>query len=107
MSKNKKTHSETFQDISRKNWAPAEIRGNHDQLRTGALIRIAEATEAMAVNFVALQKENERLKKQLEYWKGAYNRKMARINQLERSHAGLRGYITRLKKQQESMTNNL
>lgn len=70
---------------------PENTNLNKEQLNTGALLRIADATEKMAVNIVDLQNKLKRTEESL-----AWNRK--RVAYLEKSNAALRGHIKRLKR---------
>lgn len=62
-----------------------------EQISCGALLRIADATEAMARNHVQMQAD-------LDYYKTLSETRAEVINRLERSTAALRGTITKLKK---------
>lgn len=69
-----------------------------DQLQFGALLRIADASEAMAKRHIELIDENARLQ----------NLKMYAENRLkveEQTSRALRGVITKLKKQIEHLKN--
>ena len=66
-----------------------------DQLRTGALLRIADATEVMAKNYQELIDERDRYKR--------YYREEREVNKrLYLSNAALKGVITKLRKKLES-----
>jgi phage shock protein A len=65
-----------------------------DELKVGCLQRIADATEAMAKNHVALQNDCDRYKR----W---FTEENERRLKLERSNAALRGQITKLKKKKQ------
>jgi hypothetical protein len=67
-----------------------------EQLNTGAILRIADATEAMAKNHVQLQSERDRLQR----W---YNEENQKAKKLERSNAALRGQITKLRNRLSGM----
>lgn len=62
-----------------------------EHLRTGAILRIADATERMASNYINLQDDRDRYSK----W---YYEEQERRQGLERSNSSLRGQITKLKK---------
>lgn len=65
-----------------------------EQLQFGAILRIADATEAMAKSYTELINENTRLKsalKSLEY----------HYDHLKKSNASYRGQITKLKNKYE------
>lgn len=64
---------------------------NIDQLQIGALLRIADASEKMAVNIIDLQNKLKRTEESL-----AWSRK--RVAYLEKANAALRGHIKRLKR---------
>jgi len=86
----------SYVEKSKVNWCSAgltEHETNYQEVQTGALQRIAAATEAMAKNYVQLQNDNEWLKRSRQSY-------MDRVDSLERSNAALRGVITKLKKRQ-------
>lgn len=60
-------------------------------MKESLLLRIAEATELMAQNHRELVRDRDRFE---EYWREEQERRVRLENQI----AGLRGYITRLKK---------
>lgn len=63
----------------------------HERIKLGCLMRIADATEAMAKNFTDLQMENIRL--------AASNKELhAYIAKLQKRIAGYKGAINRMKK---------
>jgi hypothetical protein len=62
-----------------------------EQIRTGALLRIAESLETLAADRDKLQRERDNYKK----WMNDYMQTLDRRN---RQIAGLYGYIGRLKK---------
>ncbi len=61
-----------------------------EELRTGSLLRIADAAEKMAGNYTALQDQIVYLKKDKIWLR-------ERIDYLEHSNAALRGHIKRFK----------
>lgn len=65
---------------------------NLEQLRTGALLRIADATEKMAASYDQLRRERDNLSASVD---AAWEREA----RLERRVAALRGVITRMKKE--------
>lgn len=73
---------------SRKDWA---CDNDRDLLKLGCLQRIADATEAMARRHAELMAD-------LDMYKRMYKAAIERGDALERRNAGLRGYITRLKR---------
>lgn len=62
-----------------------------NDIKLGCLLRIADATEAMAKNHVQLQRG-------LDFYKAAYERANNTNAWLARSNAAMRGYIKRLKR---------
>lgn len=55
-----------YKEESRKNWGKNLLEGedlSNEDLTLGAILRIADATELMAKNFLQLQKENNHLRK--------------------------------------------
>lgn len=65
---------------------------DRDQLKLGALLRIADATEMMAKRHADLIDERDRYKRWYETADASFSSAM-------RSNAALRGQITKLKKQ--------
>lgn len=82
----------SFREESRVNYT-SDHGGNltKEELKLGSLLRIADATEKMAANYAALQRERDRY---LEWYENS-QKSNAR---LRRSVASLRGYIARLKR---------
>ncbi len=78
----------TLQDSSRKSWTS---NNTIEHINAGSLQRIADATEKMAHNHIQLIEE-------LDRYKGMYHRGLNCQVKLEHQIAGLRGYISRLKK---------
>lgn len=62
-----------------------------EQIQMGAVLRIADATEAMAKNYVRIQEERDRFER---YYKDEQRRRAS----AERSNAALRGHIKRIKR---------
>lgn len=63
-----------------------------EQLQTGAILRIADATEKMAQNYARMEND-------LAMYKRWYEQEKATSERLYKSNAALRGHIKRLKKQ--------
>lgn len=78
-----------YKDESRKNWYREDAILDAE-IKLGAILRIADATEAMAKNYTALIAERDRLKR----W---YESEQARCQLLNRSNAALRGCLKRAK----------
>jgi hypothetical protein len=82
----------SYRDESRINYGcQTEEALTLDQLKTGALLRMADATEAMAKNHVQLIKDRD----MYFQW---YEQEKKRADALERKVRALRGAITRMKK---------
>lgn len=61
-----------------------------DKIGASALIRIAEATELMAKNYIAMQND-------LEYYKRRYHEVLKSVEQRDNTIRTLRGHLTRYK----------
>lgn len=83
----------SFKDQSRIGWADKNRQEtvSLEDIRTGALQRIADATELMASNYATLQNEAENYKK----W---YKRECESNRKMARRIAALQGVITKMKK---------
>lgn len=81
----------SLRDESRVNYRVRGERASTDELRTGALQRIADATEAMAKRHTELIRERDS-------FMSLYYAACERETKLSRSNAALRGQITRLRK---------
>lgn len=64
---------------------------NIEELNAGSLLRIADATELMASNYLQMQRDMERLKIMLD-------REKEKNERLKATVAALCGHVTRLKK---------
>lgn len=78
-----------FKEESKKSWYTT-MPVTNDDLQTGALMRIADATELMASNYVKLQNDYKYMRESRDGWQVDAER-------LKRSNAALRGHIKRLK----------
>lgn len=63
-----------------------------EYITLGLMMRIADATELMATNFLSLQNENERLKKDKEGYRDKFNHEAA-------AHRTSKGHLTGLRKE--------
>lgn len=82
----------TYKDHSRGNWYNSLSQNpTLDELQTGALQRIADATELMAKNYLHLQAEAQKYKR----W---YESEVADNKRLGRSNAAYKGMVNKLKK---------
>lgn len=77
----------TMRSRSKEEW---QGEANREDINAGSLQRIADATEKMASSY-------DQIRTDRDYWKDAYERSEARYQNLKRSHAALRGQITKLK----------
>ncbi len=84
---------QSYRDESRKNWGKGAERGglNDGEIKLGALLRIADATEAMAQRHTELIADRDRYERY-------YREERSRRRTCERSAAALKGQITKLKK---------
>lgn len=83
-----------YREESRKNWGrtmPEKEGLTNDEVQYGCLLRIADATEAMAKNHVKLQIDLDWYKSQLQNYKALYECE-------KNSNRSLKGVITKLKK---------
>lgn len=83
----------SYKDKSRIDWGRALDDGQvlgRDELTLGALLRIADATEAMAENHVRLQEDRDWYERRLREETAARKR-------LQHANAALRGHIKRIK----------
>lgn len=84
--------SNSFKDQSRVSWQPVEDRQvTNEEINTGCLQRIADATEAMAKNHIKLQYD-------LDQYKRWYEQERKSNGHMARRIAALQGVITKLKK---------
>ena len=81
----------SYKDEARKNWGCDDRTPDKDELKLGALLRIADATEVMAHEYQKLINDRDLYKR----W---YNEARGSRDRLERSNAALRGQITKLRK---------
>lgn len=89
----------SYKEESRNNWGRDLEEGRSltiEQINCGAVLRIADATEAMARRYTALLDENERLKRSVQ-------RLSDGRESLIRSRAGCRSVITRLQKRIQAL----
>ena len=83
----------SYKEESKSNWG---INSQEDltiqQVQMGAILRIADAAEIMATNYIRLQNDNE-------YYKRRHKEQLKEIERLNRSRNALSGHLKRLKKQ--------
>lgn len=80
-----------YRDESRKGWGTEGDGLTRDQIQTGALLRIADATELMA-------KTHADLAQSRDYYKKRFEEELAITRSMRKANAALRGHIGRLKK---------
>ena len=81
----------TLRSLSRGEYGKNGDIPNRDELKLGALQRIADATEAMAHRHTELIRDRDR-------YENLYRQERARVELWKRSNAALRGQITKLRK---------
>ncbi len=86
--------NKSYREESRREWVlnvpdGGELR--NDDLKLGAMLRMADAVEKMAGPFARLVEENERLKTRL-------SDRLEYIRRLERQLAATRGVVSRMKR---------
>lgn len=94
-----------YREASKANWGkddpytknPEDIGLNLDQINTGAFLRIADATEAMAVNHIKLQALYDDMKESRDRWMDLVEKRDKQINSLKRLVSRLKNQIKTLK----------
>jgi hypothetical protein len=83
----------TYKDQSLIGWYSSTQQNNPslEQIQTGALQRIADATELVAKNYNQLQSD-------MEWYKGLYEQERESNRRMVRRIAALQGVITKMKK---------
>jgi molecular chaperone GrpE (heat shock protein) len=77
----------TQREVSKQDWNGANTIEN---INSGSLQRIADATEKMASNYLSMERDRDNYKR----W---YEREVKKVKDLNLSNAALRGVITKLK----------
>lgn len=86
----------SYREESRTNWGatvPEATKPDRDQLQLGCMLRIADAAEAMAKNFVQLQNE-------LKWANERNQRNKSSIEKLQRQVNAYKGIVKKLKNKQ-------
>lgn len=78
-----------YKEESRKNWY-SKSKLTIEEISLGCQMRMADSLETIAQDRVRLINENEKLKKDVQFWRDQYD-KAWRIN------SAMKGWITRLK----------
>ena len=92
------TEFKNYRDESRVNWGRNVEAGqtlNRDDLKFGALLRIADATEKMAQRHTDLMNSAKLYQESADYWRRQYE-------SMERRCRALKGQITKLKKKERA-----
>lgn len=81
-----------YRDASKENWGTKEENLTLEQINTGCLMRIADASEKMATNYIKLENDYKYMKERRDYYEKKYN-------EAQRKISALKGVITKIKKQ--------
>jgi len=81
----------TFKESSKREWATDANVATKEEIKIGSIQRIADAVEKIMLNYDQLINDRDRYKR----W---YEQEEAGRKELEHKLAGLRGYVSRLKK---------
>lgn len=79
-----------YREESKKAWGTDDGIMDIERIQTGAILRIADATEKMAGNIIALEIDRN-------YYKGNYERAVDQRDAYVRQISALKGVITKLK----------
>jgi hypothetical protein len=83
-----------YRELSKTNWGHEGENATLEQINTGAILRIADATEKMAQRHTELIRERDNLEGNSRRWQ-------ARAEESAKRIAALKGVITKLKKKQD------
>lgn len=86
-----------IREKSKENFRIGGLVPTENELKVGALQRIADATEKMAESSQAMAKNYNDLLRERNMFKDWYRDEQNKVEKLKRSNAALRGVITRLK----------
>ena len=81
----------SYKELSRENWGTDLTIPTNEQIKIGAIQRIADATELMAQRYQGIIDDRDRYKRY-------YENQLEQKEKLSHRIAGLQGYIKRLKK---------
>jgi len=82
----------SYADESRKNWGTSDPEPlTIEQIKIGALLRIADAVEKMASSYDTVRNARD-------FWESRAKDKQRTIDSLARSNAALRGVVKRMKR---------
>ena len=83
-----------LRQASKVDWVTADQKGEYPgdtNIQLGCLMRIADATEKMALKYTQLEKD-------LEWYSKKYSEQRQEIDRMAKRIAGYKGHINRLKK---------
>lgn len=86
--------NQSLRVISKKEWAHSGENPSIQDIELGALLRIADSTEKMAVNHAELIRSRD-------MYKGFYEQARLTLKLRDRQIAALRGHLSRAKRKQE------
>lgn len=81
----------SWRDSSKEGWGCTDRQPTLEQINTGCLMRIADATEKMAQRHIELIEQRDRFER-------FYRAEQKRTAHLEHSNAALRGHLKRAKR---------
>lgn len=84
----------SLKDESRRNWTSKSYQLSQKQIHLGAILRIADATEKMCLDREQLERDYNYMRKSRDKYRELYETE-------RRRNAGLKGYISRLKRRLE------
>lgn len=82
----------SYREESRINYGIHDLLLNEDQIKLGALLRIADSCDLMA-------KDRQKMERNLKWHEEHLASRIRECDRLARSNAALRGVISRMKKQ--------
>ena len=81
----------SYKEGSKQNYGTKEDNLNAEQIQLGCMMRIADASELMAKNYLRLETD-------LQWYKKLFNEHLTEIKRLRKQIAAYKGEITKLKK---------
>lgn len=85
---------QNYREESRKNWGTDKEKNlTIEQINCGSMLRMADAAEKMASSYTEMQRQRD-------MYKSLLRERQAECRRLSKTIAGLRGYITKLKRKQ-------
>lgn len=97
--------SQTYKEASKGNWHNGTDKTSLDEIKTGCLQRIADASEKMANVSEKLVANYQRLEADEAYYRIKYHEKCEEINNLNRRINGYKGLIAKNKNQKPKEDN--